>query len=70
MPLALAGLGETKIITDFRGKEEVKKHLYNLGLVKGEAVQIVGENQSGIILLVKDVRIALNRALALKIMVK
>ncbi|MGI6000866.1 MAG: FeoA family protein, partial [Candidatus Merdisoma sp.] len=43
--------------------------LQDLGFVKGEKVQVVGENPSGMILLVKGVRIALNRGLASQIMV-
>ena len=53
----------------FHGKEEVKRHLQDLGFVKGGTVQVVGENASGMILLVKGVRIALNRGLASQIMV-
>lgn len=69
MPLALAQLGERKIIDEFRGKDDMKRHLQDLGFIKGETVEIVGENQSGLILLVKGVKIALNKGLASKIMV-
>jgi len=69
MPLALATLGETKIISEFHGKEDMKRHLQDLGFMKGEKVEVLGENQSGMILRVKGVRIALNRGLASKIMV-
>ena len=61
--------GQSAVIQDIRGKEEVKRHLQNLGFVKGETVQILSENSSGLILLIKEVRIALNRSLALKILV-
>lgn len=70
MPLALASFGEVRTILGFAGKEEMKKHLYDLGFVKGEKVQIIGENQSGMIVLVKGVRIALNRGLMSKIIVE
>ena len=70
MPLALASLGEVKTILDFKGKDEMKKHLNNLGFVKGEKVQILGENQSGMIVLVKGVRVALNKGLMSKIIVE
>lgn len=69
MPLALAVLGETKIISEFQGKEEIKRHLQDLGFMKGEKVEVLGENPSGMILRVKGVRIALNRGLASKIIV-
>lgn len=70
MPLALASLGEIRTIVGFVGKDEIRKHLNNLGFIKGEQVQILGENQSGMIVLVKDVRVALNKGLMSKIMVE
>ena len=48
---------------------DVKRHLTDLGFIKGQTVQVLGSNTSGIILLVKGVRIALNKGLATKIMV-
>lgn len=69
MALAMVKLGETRIISNLNGKEDMKRHLQDLGFVKGESVKVIGENASGLILLIKDVRIALNRGLASKIMV-
>jgi ferrous iron transport protein A len=69
MSLAMVALGETKTIYDFTGKDEMKRHLQDLGFIKGENVKVIAENQSGIILLVKGVRIALGRGLASKIIV-
>ncbi len=69
MPLAMVQPGETKVISEFRGKEDVKRHLQDIGFIKGESVKVLSENESGIILLVKGTRIALNRGLASKIMV-
>ena len=69
MPLAMLQAGETKVISEFRGKEDVKRHLQDIGFIKGESVKVLSENESGIILLVKGTRIALNRGLASKIMV-
>ena len=70
MPLALAALGEVKTILELKGKDEMKKHLSSLGFVKGERVQILGENQSGMIVLVKGARVALNKGLMSKIIVE
>lgn len=70
MPLAMAIEGETRTITDFKGREDVRRHLQNLGFIKGEKVRVVGENGSGMILMVKGVKVALNRGLAHKIMVE
>lgn len=69
MPLAMVQPGEVRVISEFRGKEDVKRHLQDIGFVKGESVKVLSENESGIILLVKGTRIALNRGLASKIMV-
>lgn len=69
MPLAMVPEGETRIITEFRGQEEMKRHLQDLGFTKGEKVRVAGESPSGMILVVKGVKIALNRGLANRIMV-
>lgn len=69
MSLAMMELGEMRTVSEFRGKEEMKKHLQDLGFVKGESVKVVGENPSGLILLIKGVKVALNRGLASMIIV-
>ena len=69
MALAMMRMGETRTIQEFHGREEMKRHLQDMGFIKGERVQVIGENPSGLILLVKGVRIALNRGLASQIMV-
>lgn len=70
MPLAMVLEGETKTISDFRGPEDMKRHLQDLGFIKGGKVRVAGENASGMILMVKGVKIALNRGLASKIIVE
>lgn len=69
MSLTMVQLGETRVISTLKGKDEMKRRLQDLGFVKGEEVQVLGENQSGLILLVKGVKIALNRGLASLIIV-
>jgi ferrous iron transport protein A len=63
-------LGEKKVISMFRGKDDMKRRLQDLGFVKGQEVQVLGENASGLILLVKGTKIALNHGLASLIMVE
>lgn len=70
MSLAMVGIGESRTVLEFRGKVEMKKHLQDLGFIKGETVKVVGENPSGLILLIKDVRVALNKGLAAMILVR
>lgn len=69
MALTFVEIGDTKVIVDFRGKEDIKRHLQDMGFVKGESVKLLSENESGLILLVKGVRVAINKGLASKIMV-
>ncbi len=69
MALAMVEIGETRTITELHVKDDMKRHLQDLGFTKGEAVQVVGENASGLILIIKGARIALNRGLANKISV-
>ena len=42
----------------------MKRHLQDLGFIQGETVRVVGDNPSGMILMVKGMKIALNRGLA------
>ena len=69
MSLAMVAVGETKRISLFKGKDEMKRRLQDLGFVKGEEVQVLGENSSGLILLVKNTKIALDKGLASLIIV-
>lgn len=55
--------------TDSSRKGETLRHLQDLGFAPGAEVECVGETPGGMILIVKGVRIALDRGLASKIMV-
>ena len=69
MPLGIAGVGETNIIRKITGRDEVRQHLAELGFVVGEAVTVVSELGGSLILSVKDSRIALDRGMAMRIIV-
>lgn len=69
MPLSMMEQGDTRTITEFRGKDDMKRRLQDLGFIKGERIRVIEENPGGMILMVKGVKIALNRALANRIMV-
>ena len=69
MPLGMAGVGETNIIRKITGKDEVRQHLAELGFVVGEAVTVVSELGGSLILSVKESRIALDRDMAMRIIV-
>ena len=69
MSLSMVNEGEGCIVSEVRGKDSVKKHLFNLGLIKGEPIQVIQNNENGLVLSVKGVRIALNRGIASLVMV-
>mgnify|MGYP001114431632 FL=1 len=69
MALAFMNIGEKRKVMKLRGKDEVVRHLQDLGFAPGSEVQVLGENAAGMILMVKGVRIALDRGLAGRIMV-
>lgn len=69
LPLSMAGAGTTQIIEKITGKDEVRRHLAELGLVVGEEVTVMNSLGGNLILQVKDSRIALDRALCTRIMV-
>jgi len=69
MPLGMASVGDVNIIKQIKGRDEVRQHLAELGFVVGETVQVVSEMGGNMILSVKDSRIALDKTMAMRIMV-
>ena len=69
MPLTMAEAGETNKIIKVGGKEEIKRHLENLGFVPGGEVTIVSRVNGNVIVNVKESRIAISKEMANKIMV-
>lgn len=69
MPLIMMNVGDSGIVQRVEGKTEQKKHLENLGFVTGAIVAVVQKSQGGLIVQIKDCRVALSRELACKIMV-
>jgi ferrous iron transport protein A len=69
MPLTMAKQGETNYIQKITGRDEVRRHLAQLGFVVGEQVTVVSKIAGNMILQVKDCRIALNRDMADRIMI-
>lgn len=68
IPITFAEKGEELVVKKVGGLPEVKKHLEDLGFSVGAIVKIVSENGGNLIVSVKDVRIAISRELAQKIM--
>ena len=69
MPLTMAKAGETVTIQKSTGKDEVRLHLAELGFVVGETITVVNEISGNLILQVKEARIALDKTMAMRIMV-
>lgn len=69
MPLSMAKPGETVTIRKITGKDEVRQHLAELGFVVDAAVTVVSELAGNLILQVKDSRVALDRSMAMRIMI-
>ncbi len=69
MPLTMAKIGETVTIRKIAGKDEVRRRLAQMGFVVDAAVTVVSEMAGNLILQVKDSRVALDRAMAGRIIV-
>ena len=69
MPLTMAKAGDTVTIRKITGKDEVRLHLAELGFVVDSEVTVVNEISGNLILQVKEARIALDKTLAMRIIV-
>ena len=69
MPLGMASVGDANIIKRITGQDEVKQHLSELGFVVGAQVTVVNELGGNLILNVKESRVALDKTMAMRIMV-
>ena len=69
MPLAMANVGDVNIIRKITGRAEVRHRLAELGFVVGEPVTVVSELGGNLILSVKESRVALDKTMAMRIMV-
>ncbi|HIU18990.1 MAG TPA: ferrous iron transport protein A [Candidatus Limiplasma stercoravium] len=69
VPLGMTGVGETSIIRKITGRDEVRQHLAEMGFVVGEQVTVISELGGNLILSVKDCRVALDKSLAMRILV-
>ena len=69
MPLTLANVGEENTIKKVGGKPDVRKHLENLGFVAGGNVTVITTLGGGVIVNVKEARVAISQEMAQKIMI-
>ena len=69
MPLAMLNAGETKMIVKISGKDKTKQFLESLGFVEGAHVSVVSEFSGNLIVNIKDTRVAIDKAMAMRIFV-
>ena len=69
MPLTMARPGETVTIRKITGKDEIRQHPAELGIVADRDVTVVSEIAGNLILQVKDSRVALDKTMANRIMI-
>ena len=69
MPLSMAKTGEIVVIRKITGKDEVRQHLAELGLVVEESVKVISELGGSLIVQVKNSRIALDKSMTNRIMI-
>ena len=69
MPLALADPGAESIIRKIGGMPEVRKHLEDLGFTVGGRISVISRTAEGVIVNVRESRVAVSREMAQKIMI-
>lgn len=69
MPLSMAGNGDTGTIVRITGRDDVRRHLAELGLVAGTDITVLSEIAGSMILSVRDSRVALDRGMAGRVIV-
>ena len=69
LPLPMAKVGENVVIKQINGKDEVRQHLSELGFVVDSEVMVISEITGNLIVQVKDSRVALDKSLAMRIMI-
>ncbi len=70
MPLTMAQIGETNFIKEIHGKDDVRRHLNNLGFIEGATIKIITELSGNMIIDVKGARVAISRGMAGRIIVQ
>lgn len=69
MPLSMLAPGEEGVIRKITGRDEARAHLAQMGFVVDAVVRVVSALNGNLILQVKDSRVALDRAMASRIIV-
>lgn len=70
VPLSFLRGGQTGRVAKVRGKGELRQHLQNLGFVEHAPLSVISEHGGDVIVEVKGTQLALNRGVALNIIVE
>ena len=68
IPLTAAKAGETVTIKKITGRDELRRHLAEMGFVVDDDVTVVNQMAGNLIVQVKDSRVALNKDMANRIL--
>ncbi len=69
MPLLFASIGEEVSVKQIGGSPDVRQHLVELGFNPGASITVVSKVSTGLIVRVKNSRIALDKSMASKILI-
>lgn len=70
MPLQMAGKGCTCVIGKVGGREETRRYLENLGFSAGEPITVISEMNGGVIVSIRNSRVALGKEITENIMIR
>ncbi len=69
MPIALAPLNTEMRVVKILVDEKTKKHLESLGVLVNSLITVISSVNGGVVVIVKEGRLALDRSVASKILV-
>ncbi|MDD6796367.1 MAG: FeoA family protein [Clostridiaceae bacterium] len=70
MPLAVAPIGKEVLISRVIADLKTKRHLENLGILPGEEVVPLADNEGCLVISIRGSRLAINKGLAMKIFIQ
>lgn len=69
MPIGLAPLNTEMRVVRVLTDEKTKKHLESLGILTNSSITVISSVNGGVVVAIKDGRLALDRSIASKILV-
>ena len=69
MPIALAPITTDMKVVKVLADEKTKKHLESLGILANSSIKVISSVNGGVVVAVKEGRLALDRSIANKILV-